>query len=117
MWNISEGAIWVNRHLVYYNKGEVAFMKKSEVAVQCLTSGFNCAQAVFSAHCSELGLKSETALRIAAGFGGGMGISETCGAVTDAFMLIGLKYRNINVEDKVNKRKTNSLVYQDILSK
>ena len=52
-------------------------MNKSDVAVQCLTSGFNCAQAVFSTYCSELGLKPEIALRIAGGFGGGMGISET----------------------------------------
>ena len=87
-------------------------MKKSDVAVQCLTSGFNCAQAVFSTYCSELGLKPEMALRIAGGFGGGMGISETCGAVTGAFMLIGLKYGNANVEDKMNNRKTNSLVQE-----
>jgi len=85
-------------------------MEKSDYAVQCLTSGFNCSQAVFSTYCSELGLKPEMALRIAGGFGGGMGISETCGAVTGAFMLIGLKYGNVNVDDKVNKRKTKLLV-------
>ncbi|HEY8908727.1 MAG TPA: C-GCAxxG-C-C family protein [Desulfosporosinus sp.] len=87
-------------------------MKKSDVAVECLTSGYNCAQAVFSTYCSELGLEPEVALRIAGGFGGGMGIGETCGAVTGAFMLIGLKHGNVNVDDKVNKRKTNSLVQE-----
>ena len=85
-------------------------MKKSEVAVQCLSSGFNCSQAVFSTYSSELGLKSDMALRIAAGFGGGMGFSETCGAVTGAFMLIGLKYGNVSVDDKDNKWKTKVLV-------
>jgi len=85
-------------------------LKKSDVAVQCLTSGFNCSQAVVSTYCSELGLEPEMALRIAGGFGGGMGLSETCGAVTGAFMLIGLKYGNINVDDKENKRKTKLLV-------
>jgi C_GCAxxG_C_C family probable redox protein len=33
------------------------------------------------------------ALKIASGFGGGMGrLAETCGAVTGAFMVLGLKY-------------------------
>jgi len=85
-------------------------MKKSDVAVQCLASGFNCAQAVVSTYSSELGLKPDMALRIAAGFGGGMGFSSTCGAVTGAFMLIGLKYGNVTVDDKVNKRKTKELI-------
>lgn len=40
------------------------------------------------------------AKRIAGGFGGGMGyINETCGAVTGAFMLIGLKYGKVEVDD------------------
>lgn len=87
-------------------------MKKSDIAVQCLASGFNCAQAIFSTYSGELGLQPETALKIAGGFGGGMGLSETCGVVTGAFMLIGLKYGIVNVEDKVNKRKTKILVQE-----
>ena len=85
-------------------------MNRSDLAVQSLAAGFNCAQAVFSTFCSELGLQPETALRIAGGFGGGMGLSETCGAVTGAFMLIGLKHGIVNIDDKENKRKTKNLV-------
>ena len=87
-------------------------MKKSDVAAQCLTYGFNCAQAVFSTYCSELGLEPEMALRIAGSFGGGMGLGETCGAVTGAYMLIGLKHGIVNAEDKVNKKKTKSLIQE-----
>ena len=87
-------------------------MEKSDYAVQCLTSGFNCSQAVFSTYCSELGLKPEMALRIAGSFGGGMGLGETCGAVSGAFMLIGLKYGNVYREDNENKKKTSSLVQE-----
>jgi C_GCAxxG_C_C family probable redox protein len=35
-------------------------------------------------------LDRETALRIAAGFAGGMRLAETCGAVTGAIMVLGL---------------------------
>lgn len=36
------------------------------------------------------GLERETAIRIGAGFAGGMRLAETCGAVTGAIMVIGL---------------------------
>lgn len=88
-------------------------MKRSECAEHCFLNGFNCAQAVFSTYCNELGLETEMALRIAGSFGGGMGhIGETCGAVTGAFMLIGLKYGKVRVEDNTAKEKTYALVQE-----
>lgn len=41
---------------------------KSDLAVQCINNGFNCAQAVFSTYCEELGLYKETALKISGAF-------------------------------------------------
>ncbi len=39
------------------------------------------------------GLDRHAALKVASGFGGGMGrLAETCGAVTGAFMVLGLKH-------------------------
>jgi C_GCAxxG_C_C family probable redox protein len=39
------------------------------------------------------GIDQETALKIASGFGGGMGrMAETCGAVTGAMMILGLRF-------------------------
>lgn len=88
-------------------------MKKSEAAVQCFSSGFNCAQAVFSSYSVGLGLKKDVALKIAGGFGAGMGyVGETCGAVTGAFMLIGLNYGKVNEEDNAARDKTYSLVQE-----
>ncbi len=53
--------------------------------------GYNCAQAVLAAYADLFGLDEATALKIAEGFGTGMGgMGETCGAVTAAYMLIGL---------------------------
>lgn len=86
---------------------------KDKHSVECFNKGFNCAQAVFSTYCKQLGLDSETALRIAGSFGGGMGYTgETCGAVTGALMLIGLKHGKVNVEDNAAKEKTYDLVQE-----
>ena len=86
-------------------------MNKVDCAVSCFEEGFSCSQAVFSTYGPQLGLDRERALKIAGTFGGGMGrMGETCGAVTGAFMVIGLKYGNSKVEDNPSKEKAYSLV-------
>jgi len=88
-------------------------MTNTEKAAQCFKNGFNCSQAVFSAYCGQFGVNTELALKIASGFGGGMGrLCETCGAVTGAYMVIGLKYGYISAEDKDGKEKVYSLVQE-----
>ncbi len=68
-------------------------MDPTQLAMSRFAEGCNCAQSVVSAYAGSLGLDDETALKIAAGFGGGMGrMAETCGVVTGAFMVLGLKY-------------------------
>jgi C_GCAxxG_C_C family probable redox protein len=85
-------------------------MSKADSAVACFGS-FNCSQAVFSTYCEDLGLEREKALKIACGFGGGMGhLGLTCGAVTGAFMLIGLKYGKYLPDDVAAKERTYALV-------
>ena len=82
-----------------------------ELALTRFEQGFSCSQAVFSAYAAQLGLDCETALKISGGFGGGMGrMAQTCGAVTGAFMVIGLKYGTIDAEDKETKEKVYALV-------
>ncbi len=64
-------------------------MSKAE---ELFEKGYNCAQAVFCAHCEKVGIDFETGLKLTSSFGGGMGrLREVCGAVTAMFMLIGLK--------------------------
>ena len=71
---------------------------------------FNCAQAVLLSHCEEYGLPQTIAKKISCGFGGGMGYSgETCGAVSGAIMLIGLKYGRFEEADRESKGKTYTL--------
>jgi C_GCAxxG_C_C family probable redox protein len=64
-----------------------------EVAQTLFNQGFNCAQALLTTYGIDLGLNRNTALKIASAFGGGIGcMGETCGAVTGALMVLGLKY-------------------------
>ena len=62
-----------------------------EEVVKTHAEGFSCAQALLAVYGPELGMDRETALKVAGGFGGGMGrMAGTCGAVTGAYMVIGL---------------------------
>ena len=80
---------------------------KSEIAAEVFSKGFNCAQAVLSSHCEGLGLDPVLAKKVAGAFGAGMANNgETCGAVTGALMLIGLKYGKYREDDTTAKADT-----------
>ena len=86
-------------------------MSRVELAVSCFKEGFSCSQALLSTHATQFGLNREIALKVAGAFGGGMGhMGETCGAVTGALMVIGLKYGKTIAEDRQSQEKTDSLV-------
>lgn len=86
-------------------------MSEVEKAVSCFSEGFMCSQAVLTAYAEQFGVDRETALKVSAAFGGGMGrMGEICGAVTGAFMVIGLKYGRTTVQDAKSHEKTNRLV-------
>jgi C_GCAxxG_C_C family probable redox protein len=88
-------------------------MKHSEIATATFQEHYNCAQAVLSAYAPELGLDCDKALRIATGFGGGMGrLAVTCGAVTGSFMALGLKYGMVDAANQAAKEKTYALVQE-----
>lgn len=80
--------------------------EKSEEAVERFKKGFNCSQAVAGTFSEEFGLDCDKASKVATGFGGGMRMGGTCGAVTGAFMVLGLKYGNSTANDKEGKAKT-----------
>jgi|LSQX01.3.fsa_nt_gb C_GCAxxG_C_C family probable redox protein len=82
-------------------------MNKQEYAIKCFDSGFNCAQSVFSAFCEDYGLEKSQALKIACSFGAGMGyLDEVCGAVSGAFMVLGLIYGQNDEKDAQKKALT-----------
>lgn len=90
-------------------------MSKAEKAKKQFDKGFSCAPAVLSAHSEQFGLGKELALKIACGFGGGIGrMGRTCGAVTGAIMVIGLKHGQADVNDEESRQETHKLVKEFI---
>ncbi len=76
-------------------------MKKSDRAISKFVSGYNCAQSVFFAFCEDLQIDQDTALKIATGFGAGMGRKgEVCGAVTGAIMAFGARHGRGENQDR-----------------
>jgi C_GCAxxG_C_C family probable redox protein len=65
---------------------------------------------VLSSFGEEFGLDRECALRVAGAFGGGMArMGDTCGAVTGALMVIGLKYGKAKAGDDGARERTYEL--------
>ena len=90
-------------------------MRKIEPCLSLFNSGFSCSQSVLAAYSSELGLDIPMALKVSGAFGGGIAhTGETCGAVTGALMVIGLKYGGIRTEDNEAKEKTYALAREFI---
>lgn len=86
-------------------------MTKVEIALSNFNQGHSCAQAVLCAFAPDLGLNRDMALKVAAGFGGGLGRSgEVCGAVTGAIIALGLKFGST----KLNDREAKEITYANV---
>ena len=76
---------------------------------------FNCAQAVLSTFGPDSGLDYNICFRIATPFGAGFARrQETCGAVTGALMVLGLKYGR-GTEDDINVRNKNYEIVNEFI--
>ncbi|SMD13069.1 C-GCAxxG-C-C family protein [Sporomusa malonica] len=78
-------------------------MSKDALQVVALHSegGINCSQAMLSVYGKYFGMPKELAIKVAAAFGGGMGgMGKTCGAVTGAFLVLGLTYEIGNPQSR-----------------
>lgn len=67
-------------------------MSQIDQAVDLFRNGCACSQAILAVYGQPLGLDRTLAMRLAAGFAGGMRLGETCGAVTGALMVLGLRH-------------------------
>ena len=88
----------------------VNHMDKVQEAVSVFKSGFNCSQAIVRTYGPEYGLTPLDSLRVSCGFGGGMRRGDTCGAVTGALMVLGLRYGPKDVTDTSAKNYVYSRV-------
>ena len=81
-------------------------MSRIEQAVRMFEQEFSCSQSVFSAYADPADLPRDAALRVAAGFGGGLArTGETCGAVTGAIMALGLRHCGAPAADPLAKQE------------
>ena len=85
-------------------------MSKSKVeqAVTIFNEGLLCSQAMLLTYGPQFGIDEETAIKVARPFGSGMArMCETCGAVSGAYMVLGLRCEDEN--EKAAKEKTYTL--------
>lgn len=91
-------------------------MNRQDIAKSKFDGGYNCAQSVLSAFTKQLNIDDETALKLASGFGAGMGRTQgTCGALTGAYMVLGLKYGKQVPDDNSNDKVAGMI--QDLMRK
>lgn len=82
-------------------------------AKQMFIDGYNCAQAVFCAFCDVHGMDMDEAARISSSFGGGMGrLREVCGALSGAFMVVGMLYGGYDVKDRAAKTRHYEIIQE-----
>lgn len=87
-----------------------------EASVARFLAGYTCAQAVLSAFAAQYHLEEITALRLGAPFGGGYGRSgEVCGAITGAFMVLGLANGFDRADDLQGKEATYRITREFLL--
>lgn len=84
---------------------------EKDVALQKFNAGYNCAQSVLFECSQSIGMDSNTAVKIATGFGGGMGrMQEVCGAVTGGIIAINYKFGRNENQEKPAQEKAYGLV-------
>ena len=82
-------------------------VRRSERALEYFSNNFNCSQAVLASFGQDFGLSEDDCLKIGCAFGGGMGRQQhTCGAVTGALMVLGLKFGKARYDPEEKKLET-----------
>lgn len=86
-------------------------MTPKDKARNYFLEGYNCSQSVFCAFCDRFGLDEETAKKISAGLGGGVGrMREVCGAVSASAMVLGSICAPTDGSDNESKMRNYELV-------
>ncbi|MCS5421336.1 MULTISPECIES: C-GCAxxG-C-C family protein [Psychrilyobacter] len=72
--------------------------------------GYNCSQAILKSCSHELEIDEEALIKLSSGLGFGMYTGQTCGAVTAANIIFGLKYGSSDYNDKDSLRKVYKMI-------
>lgn len=82
--------------------------ERVEQAVSLFNEGMLCSQAILLTYGTQFGIDENTAVRVARPFGSGLArMCEICGAVTGAYMVIGLLCQDD--DEKVAKERSYAL--------
>ena len=85
---------------------EITKESRADRAIACHNKGYNCAQSVAFAFLDKVDIDPETLFKVTEGLGLGMGGMEgTCGAISAAAVLAGLKISTADLE-KPNSKGT-----------
>lgn len=106
---------------------------KGKTAKELFKKGYNCSQAVFGAFAEDFGIDFDLAVKLASGFGGGIGrMRETCGAFCGMVMVLdmaqgidmpndknekALLYKKVQYLAERFKEKNGSTICKELLSK
>lgn len=80
-------------------------MTETTTSVERFLQGNGCSQAVLTQFCEQLGMDQLTALKISSGFPAGMQMAGVCGAVTGAYMVLGLKFADQQSSESTGRKK------------
>lgn len=85
-------------------------MTKKELAIALHDKKYNCAQSVACAFAEDLNIDPQVLFKLLEGFGLGMGCTHgTCGAISGAVALLGLKNSDGDLEAPATKAQTYQL--------
>ncbi|MBN2237338.1 MAG: C_GCAxxG_C_C family protein [Bacteroidales bacterium] len=85
--------------------------EKQQLSVEHFKTGRNCAQSVLSVYADDFHLEKQVLLGLSSGFGAGMGrLQETCGAVTGAYMVLGLYNGSIHSNNGLLKEASYEMI-------
>lgn len=86
---------------------------RADKAKRMFLEGYNCSQSVVVSFCDLFDVDEETALRMSASFGGGMGrMREVCGAFSGIIMVLGLFAGQVEGSDQEAKKENYRLVQE-----
>lgn len=86
-------------------------MTRTEKAIYYFKNGYNCAQSVLISFNDDFKLNETDLLKISCGLGAGMGrLQKTCGAVSGAYLILGLYFGKYLKEDDQSREKTYKLI-------
>ena len=92
------------------NNPRTAAQNRPQHAKARFMKSMNCSQAILETYAEEMGMSIENARKVSAAFAGGMGMGFECGALTGAFMVIGMKHGKTADTDSDADKETFSRV-------